>query len=128
MDEIHYSSFREFYLCYLTEHQHPANRFLHFIGTSSLILLIIHYFLIGHAIVLLIAPFTSIGFAWLGHFLVEKNHPLVGRSFFYNFLADFIMSWDILNGQVYRKIRLAKRWVEHKKQMKVKQQKYSLVA
>lgn len=121
MDEIHYATFREFYLHYLTEHQHPANRFLHFIGTSSLILLIIHYFLIGHAVVLLLAPLASIGFAWIGHFFIEKNSPIVGKNFFYNFVADFVMAWDILNGQIYRKIRIAKRWSDHKKQMKIRQ-------
>ncbi len=68
-------TFEEFWPFYLNEHQHPVNRQLHFIGSSLALLSL------GTAIVtrkkrfLALAPILGYLFAWIGHFVVEKNRP-----------------------------------------------------
>jgi hypothetical protein len=115
MDEEHHHSLREFYFYYLTEHQHPANRFLHFVGTSLFILLLIHVLLIHQPIVLIGAPIVGYGFAWIGHFYIEKNKPATFKYPFYSLASDFIMFWDILNGRIHRKLKIAKKMQEQRK-------------
>ena len=89
-----YKSFKQFYPFYLSEHMNPICRGLHFIGTFSVIgIIIISFFNIK---VLLCAPLCGYGFAWVGHLFFEKNRPATFTYPLYSFIGDWIMFKDIL--------------------------------
>ena len=92
-----YKSFKEFYPFYLSEHKHPICRGLHFIGTISVILIILFSFI--NIKILLLAPLLGYGFAWIGHFFFEKNRPATFSYPLYSFIGDWIMFKDILIGK-----------------------------
>ncbi|MCP3428337.1 DUF962 domain-containing protein [Opacimonas viscosa] len=97
---VTFGSFREFYPYYLKEHRNKTCRLLHFIG-SSLVLGIIFYVVTGGpAVYLWLVPLIGYGFAWLGHFLFEKNRPATFKHPFYSFLGDWVMYKDILLGRL----------------------------
>ncbi len=91
-----YQSFKEFYPFYLSQHQNIICRRLHFIG-SSLILLLIGYcvrsdFWQG----LWFIPVIGYGFAWIGHFIFEKNRPATFTYPIFSLIGDWVMFKDIL--------------------------------
>lgn len=95
-----FSSFREFYPFYLSEHANRTSRRLHFIG-SALVLV-----LLGLAVArrdawwVLAALACGYGFAWTGHAFFEKNRPATFRHPVYSFLGDWVMFGDILRGRI----------------------------
>ncbi|HIE4005890.1 TPA: Mpo1-like protein [Stenotrophomonas maltophilia] len=95
-----FASFREFYPFYLSEHRHPVSRRLHFIGSCGVLLLVAAAVLRGQPLLLLAALFCGYGFAWVGHFFFEKNHPATFRHPLYSFMGDWVMFADILRGRV----------------------------
>ena len=40
------------------------------------------------------------GFAWLGHFVFEKNRPATFQHPFYSLAGDFVMFKDMLIGRI----------------------------
>lgn len=89
-----YKTFWEFYPFYLSQHQNPICRLLHFIGTSIIILLLIFYVNTLHELIFI--PLIGYGFAWVGHFFFEKNKPATFQYPLYSLMGDFVMFWDIL--------------------------------
>ncbi|MFP4208185.1 MAG: Mpo1-like protein [Wenzhouxiangella sp.] len=94
-----FASFAEFYPYYLAEHADVRCRRMHFIG-SWLVLLALVLALIHSPWWLLAMPLFGYGFAWLGHFLFEKNRPATFKYPFYSLLGDWVMFSDILRGRV----------------------------
>ncbi|MFJ3055606.1 Mpo1-like protein [Herbaspirillum sp. NPDC087042] len=95
-----YASFSDFYPAYLSEHSHRANRQLHFLG-STLALLSLLLLLVTHQWWwIAVAVFCGYGFAWVGHFMVERNQPATFRHPLYSFMGDWVMYWQMLTGQV----------------------------
>lgn len=95
-----YASFRDFYPAYLSEHSHRVNRQLHFLG-STLALLSLLMLLVTHQWWwLAVALFCGYGFAWVGHFMVERNQPATFRHPLYSFMGDWVMYWQMLTGQI----------------------------
>ena len=95
-----YAGLREFYPFYLGQHSLALNRRLHFLGTSLLIGL-------GAAAIatrqwwwLALMPVPGYGFAWIGHFVFEKNKPATFTYPIYSLICDFRMYWDILRGRI----------------------------
>ncbi len=75
MQKTKYASFQAFWPFYLSEHQHPLNRRLHFIGTALALCSLLGFGITRKKRFLLGAPLLGYGFAWVGHFKVEKNRP-----------------------------------------------------
>jgi len=95
-----YQSFSEFYPFYLSQHQNPTCRRLHFVG-SFLIILLAVYALLTHSYTLLwLMPLIGYGFAWLGHFIFEKNKPATFTYPLYSLMGDWVMFKDILTGKL----------------------------
>ena len=95
-----FTSFAEFYPYYLAEHRHPTCRRLHYVG-STLVLALLGYVLITQSWILLLAlPVVGYGFAWIGHFVFEKNRPATFKYPFYSFLGDWVMLKDALTGRL----------------------------
>ena len=95
-----YKSFSEFYSFYLTEHNNKTNRRLHFVGTLLVILTAIYTLATQKWIFLILAPIFGYGFAWVGHFRIEKNKPATFDNPFYSLASDFVMFKDILIGKI----------------------------
>lgn len=95
-----FASFKDFYPYYLAEHSNPICRRLHFLG-SALVLLTLAYALFSRQYhYLWLLPIIGYGFAWIGHFLFEKNKPATFRYPLYSFLGDWVMFKDMLTGRI----------------------------
>jgi hypothetical protein len=93
--EYKYKTLGEFYPYYLTEHQDPISRTLHFIGTGGFIFICIFAILTQNWWLLLLGPVCGYGFAWVGHFVFEKTNrpPLFIRLLVWlQILSCFIIS------------------------------------
>ena len=89
-----YSSFKEFYPYYLQEHSDTRCRALHYIG-STLVLIVLAYALFTQSYGWLLAvPVIGYGFAWLGHFIFEKNKPATFKYPLYSLMGDWVMYKD----------------------------------
>lgn len=97
---MEFKSFSDFYPFYLREHSNITCRKLHFIGTCGVIALLLLFFFTGNLMILAVIPFMGYGFAWVGHFVFEKNRPATFKYPFYSLMGDFRMFWDILTGKV----------------------------
>lgn len=94
-----FASFEEFYPFYLGEHANVVNRRLHFIGTTLVIFLAISALFVGPKY-LWALPVAGYGFAWVGHFIIEKNRPATFKHPLWSLMGDFRMYADILRGKV----------------------------
>ena len=109
--EKKYKSFRSFYPYYLTEHSDVKNRTLHFIGTAALIAILIAAILLQKWWMLALIPVCGYGFAWAGHFFIEKNKPATFTYPLYSLGSDFVMFWHMLTGQIEKKLAEAKKHI-----------------
>jgi hypothetical protein len=106
--EKKYKSFWSFYPYYLTEHSDFTNRTLHFIGTALLLVILIIAIALQKWWMLALIPVVGYGFAWVGHFFIEKNKPATFTYPLYSLGSDFVMFWHILTGQISKKLAEAK--------------------
>ena len=95
-----FANFHDFYRFYLSEHQHPVSRRLHFAGTTLVLIILIAAIVTGSWQLLWLLPIAGYGCAWIGHFFFEKNRPATFRHPFYSLLGDFVMFRDILRGRI----------------------------
>ncbi|CUA86063.1 MULTISPECIES: DUF962 domain-containing protein [Gulbenkiania] len=95
-----FASFSEFYPFYLSEHAHPVSRRLHFAGSTLVLAALSYVLLTGQWSALALLPVFGYGFAWVGHFVFEKNRPATFRHPFYSLLGDWVMYRDMLTGRV----------------------------
>ncbi|MDZ7267996.1 MAG: DUF962 domain-containing protein [candidate division KSB1 bacterium] len=89
-------TFAEFWPFYLGEHAAPANRWLHFTGTSLALVQIIFAVATQRFWLLL----TGYALAWAGHFLLEKNRPATFTYPLYSFLDEWKMWTLMLTGRL----------------------------
>lgn len=95
-----YTTFREFYPFYLTEHSNRTCRRLHFVGSSLALVALALLFATGNAWWLAAGLAAGYGFAWIGHFGFEKNRPASFKQPFYSFMGDWVMYKDIWTGRI----------------------------
>ena len=94
-----YKSFRDFYPYYISEHDHKYTKLMHFIGTSISIYFLIKFVLSFNFLFILYALLAGYGFAWVGHFFIEKNKPATFKYPFYSLKGDYKMYLEILQGK-----------------------------
>jgi len=94
-----FTSFRQFYPFYLSEHANRTCRRLHFVGNCGVLLVILAVLAGASPWWLLLAPLIGYGFAWAGHFGFEHNHPATFRHPLYSLMGDWVMFWEILSGR-----------------------------
>jgi hypothetical protein len=95
-----FKNLAEFYPFYLSEHQNLICRRLHFVGSSLVLGCIAALVVTGQWFWLPTALLCGYGFAWLGHFVFEKNKPASFKQPFYSFISDWLMYKDILTGKI----------------------------
>lgn len=95
-----FSRFSEFYPHYLKEHSDPTCRRLHY--TGSLLVIAVALYAAGTTqwMYLWLLPIIGYGFAWVGHFLFEKNRPATFKHPFYSLMGDWVMLKDMLTGRI----------------------------
>ena len=93
-------SFGEFWPYYVREHLNPLNRKLHFIGSTLAGATAIGSIVTGQLYALPLAPVVGYGFAWVGHFFVEKNKPASFKYPVYSFMGDWVMWYKIVTGKM----------------------------
>lgn len=109
--ERKYHTLKDFYLYYLTEHSDPTCRLFHYVGTTLIIGIFVWFIVDPMWWKFLLIPVVGYGFAWIGHFVFEKNKPATFQYPFYSFASDFIMYFHFLTGQIDKKLAEAKRVV-----------------
>ena len=83
-------SFEEFWPFYVSQHLHPTNQRLHFVGTS-LVLGCLALGALLSPLFFIAAPIAGYGFAWVGHFAFERNRPATFTYPLWSLRGDFRM-------------------------------------
>jgi hypothetical protein len=104
---MQFDSFRPFYAYYLTQHADPVCRTLHFIGSTLVVATLVLAIATRNWWLLIAMPVIGYGFAWVGHFVFEKNKPASFGHPFYSLASDWVMWWHMLTGKVPFSGRLA---------------------
>ena len=100
MSSTKFTSFKKFYPYYLSEHKNKINKLLHVIGSLfALFFLFIIIFLREYHLIPLSLLFGYF-FAWVGHFMFEKNKPATFKYPIYSLMGDWVMLKDILLGKI----------------------------
>eukprot|EP01112_Ceratiomyxa_fruticulosa_P014863 TRINITY_DN430_c0_g1_i1.p1 TRINITY_DN430_c0_g1~~TRINITY_DN430_c0_g1_i1.p1 ORF type:complete len:111 (+),score=20.86 TRINITY_DN430_c0_g1_i1:197-529(+) len=95
-----YTSFDSFYPFYLKEHSNRTNRRLHLIGTFIGQFFAIYFLLTGQFIKIPLAFIPGYFFAWIGHFVFQKNKPATFKYPFFSLMGDFKMFYQVLTGKI----------------------------
>ncbi|MEZ9368178.1 Mpo1-like protein [Shewanella sp. 10N.286.51.B2] len=88
--------FKSFYPFYLSQHQNATCRRLHYLGSGLIVLLLLVTLVSQQWWQLLFIPVIGYGFAWIGHFVFEKNKPATFEYPLYSLLADWVMFAQML--------------------------------
>ena len=103
-----FRSLNTFYLHYLNEHKNPVCKILHFIGTALFLNTSIYAILAGPIWILALGPFAGYTFAWIGHFVFERNQPATFSHPLYSLISDFLMFWHWITFQLPQKTKEAR--------------------
>ena len=106
--ETENQEFESFWLEYVREHSHPLNRKLHMIGTSLALACLAAGVLKRRLSLLLLAPVLGYGFAWCGHFFVEKNTPMTFSHPLLSLKASALLYWKTLCGEMDAEVERAR--------------------
>ena len=98
------TEYAEFWAFYVGEHRSPFNRFLHYVGSSLGLGLLIAAPVTQIWWLLALAPLFGYGNAWFGHFVVEKNKPASFKYPGWSFISDFKMLGYALTGRMSREV------------------------
>jgi hypothetical protein len=100
MTERTYTSFSEFWPHYLREHAKPSTRAIHYIGTALVIAFAVLVAVTGNWWWLAAIPLAGYGFAWFGHFFVERNRPATFTYPLWSLISDFRMFFLAIGGRL----------------------------
>jgi hypothetical protein len=93
-----YASFEDFWPDYVRAHANKTNRQLHFVGSTLAAVCVVGGVITRRPLLLLAAPVVGYGFAWVGHFVFEKNKPATFTHPLYSLRGDWVMWSKIANG------------------------------
>ena len=100
MSEVKFKSFKEFYPYYLSEHKLTINKLLHVIGSLSGLCFLFYCIIQNFYSYIPISFILGYFFAWIGHFVFEKNRPATFKYPLYSFMGDWVMLKDIFTGKI----------------------------
>jgi len=110
MAEKTIKSFEEFWPYYVGEHSKPITRNLHFFGTHLGLLNLVAAIAFLQPLYILSGLVCGYGFAWIGHFFLEKNRPATFTYPAWSFRGDFKMLGLMWRGKMSEEVaRLARR-------------------
>ena len=94
-----YTTLKEFYPYYLSEHSDKYTKLFHFIGTSFTFFFLFAFIATFNFFYLILIPLSGYGFAWVSHFFIEKNKPATFTYPLFSLVSDYIMFFEILRGK-----------------------------
>jgi hypothetical protein len=100
-----FASYEEFFAFYVKQHRDPRNRLMHACGTALGLTVLVVAFVTGHPWLALLWIPVAYGFAWTGHFLIEKNTPATFGHPLWSFISDFRMLALMLTGGLSRYLK-----------------------
>ncbi len=100
MNNTKFTSFKDFYPYYLSEHKLRINKILHVIGLLTGLSFLIYILMIEQYKFIPISFLFGYTFAWIGHFFFEKNKPATFEYPLYSFIGDWVMLKDIILGKI----------------------------
>jgi hypothetical protein len=109
MSNQRYQSFSEFWPFYVTEHSKPATRVLHLMGTTVAVSCIVYFIASRRWWLFPLGLIPGYGFAWIAHFLIEKNKPATFEYPLWSFLGDYKMIAMMLSGRMGNEVEHARR-------------------
>ena len=98
--EKEFANFKEFYPFYIDEHKNKYTKLTHFIGSWFFLYFIANLIVTGDFTFLAYALIAGYGWAWFGHFFIEKNNPATFKHPLYSLRGDFLMFFQILTGRI----------------------------
>lgn len=93
---MEFKTFAEFYPYYLKEHTNFICRVLHYIGSTLILAMIAFSVGTQNFWWLFSLPVIGYGFAWLGHFVFERNKPATFEYPMYSLMGDWVMYKDAI--------------------------------
>ena len=84
-------TFEDFWPFYVSQHRRHGTRVLHFIGTTLGLLFLGRALSTASPTYVLWALVAGYGFAWIGHYFIEKNRPATFTYPLWSFLGDVRM-------------------------------------
>ena len=103
-EQKRFGSYPDFFVHYLEEHSDSRNRILHAAGTLTGLGIVVAAFIFKHPLYALAWPVAGYGFAWIGHFLIERNKPATFQHPFWSFRGDFHMLWLMMTGRLGQRL------------------------
>jgi hypothetical protein len=100
-----FQNYQSFWPYYVSQHLHPRNRILHFIGTTIGLVILAVTLLQKKWCWILGVPVSGYAFASYGHFFVEKNKPATFQYPWWSIRADFQMFFLICTGRMQAEIK-----------------------
>lgn len=97
-------TFEEFWPFYLSQHQNSTCRVLHYIGTMIGIAGAVYLILTQNPWLVPLSMIPAYTFAWIGHFVFEKNVPATFTYPMWSFKADFKMLYHFLTGTLKKEM------------------------
>ncbi|MCH2652198.1 MAG: DUF962 domain-containing protein [Gammaproteobacteria bacterium] len=94
-----FKNFEEFYPYYIDEHKSKYNKLLHFIGTTIFFIFMIIFISSFEPKYIFYGFLSGYGWAWIGHFFIEKNKPATFYFPLYSLRGDWRMYKEIIQGK-----------------------------
>ena len=105
-----FQTFEEFWPYYMSQHQDPWCRALHYAGTGLALGCTAAGIVTACPLFLLAVPIVGYAPAWVGHFFLENNRPATFHYPLYSLRGDFRMAYRALRGTLRADIDKARRY------------------
>ena len=93
-------TFARFWPAYVAEHRSRLNRRMHLAGTLGYLALLLFLGATHRWVWLWTVPLLAYGFAWTGHFFIEKNRPATFKHPLLSLIGDHKMAALMLAGRM----------------------------
>ncbi len=103
------TDYAEFWDFYVAEHSEPLTRYLHFVGTTLSLVLLVWIVRGGNWFYLPLPLIIGYAFAWFSHFFVEHNKPATFKYPFWSFISDYKMIFYMLIGKMNSEVERVSR-------------------